>query len=117
MTDTRAAFETWYSGDGKYPKAIRRDDDGDGYHLMHAQSSWAAWEAAIKHERSECAKVCEDMAGTMSMFANVKDAKMHNNAIAGCAAAIRARSQPLTNTEPFGTVPITEVAEQGSKRS
>jgi dissimilatory sulfite reductase (desulfoviridin) alpha/beta subunit len=53
-----------------------------------------AWDAAIKHERSECAKVCEDMAGTMSMFANSKDAKMHNNAVAGCAAAIRARSQP-----------------------
>jgi len=50
--------------------------------------------ARVKMERSECAKVCEDMAGTMSMFANVKDAKMHNNAVAGCAAAIRARSQP-----------------------
>jgi selenophosphate synthetase-related protein len=53
----------------------------------------AKFAAAIRdEERSECAKVCEETAGTMSMFANVKDAKMHNNAIAGCAAAIRARS-------------------------
>jgi hypothetical protein len=69
MTDTRAAFEAWY---GKYP-----------------QDLWETWQAAIKHERSECAKVCEEKGDSAERghfcMGNGKWAR-------DCAAAIRARS-------------------------
>lgn len=45
------------------------------------------------HEREQCALVCEERGGTMSMFASVKDANRHNAVINGCAAAIRARGE------------------------
>ena len=46
----------------------------------------------VKAEENEaCAKVCEDLAGTMSMFATTRDAKTHTAAVKGDAAAIRAR--------------------------
>jgi hypothetical protein len=44
----------------------------------------AVWQAAINHERSECAKVCEDRA--IDPYAEVD---LESRA---CAAAIRARS-------------------------
>ncbi len=42
--DARAAFEDWFSDEGKWPQAVQRN--GDGYMLAQAQSSWQAWEAA-----------------------------------------------------------------------
>ena len=46
---------------------------------------------AKAEENEACAKTCEDRAGTMSMFATTRDAKTHNAAVKGDAAAIRAR--------------------------
>lgn len=42
-------------------------------------------------EREECAKVCEECAGTVSMFSNSTEARHNNSAVKGCAAAIRER--------------------------
>ena len=42
-------------------------------------------------EREECAKVCEERAGGVSMFATSREAANNNKAVRGCAAAIRAR--------------------------
>ena len=44
-------------------------------------------------EREACAQVCEDRAGTVSMFGTAKECAAHNGAIDECAAAIRARGQ------------------------
>ena len=44
-------------------------------------------------EREACALVCEDRAGTVSMFGTAKECAAHNGAIDECAAAIRARGQ------------------------
>ena len=49
------------------------------------------WRKRAEEENEACAKVCEDRAGTMSMFATTRDAKTHNAAVKGDAAAIRAR--------------------------
>lgn len=38
----------------------------------------------------ECAKVCEERAGSVSMFATSREASTNNHAVRGCAAAIRA---------------------------
>lgn len=42
-------------------------------------------------EREECAMVCEERAGGVSMFATSREAANNNKAVRGCAAAIRAR--------------------------
>ena len=44
-------------------------------------------------EREACAQVCEDRAGTVSMFGTAKECAAHNGAIDECAAAIRARGK------------------------
>jgi hypothetical protein len=44
---------------------------------------------AREQERERCALICEERAGTVSMFANSKEAGAHNHAVRGCAAAIR----------------------------
>lgn len=49
-------------------------------------------EAAKAEEREACAKVCEDRVGTVSMFVNSRDTRIHNTAVIGDAAAIRARN-------------------------
>lgn len=46
---------------------------------------------ALQQEREACAKVCESLIGTASMFASSRDAKTHAAAAKDCAAAIRAR--------------------------
>ena len=43
-------------------------------------------------EREECAKLCEELTGTVSMFASSRDARTHNAAVTECVAAIRART-------------------------
>lgn len=40
----RAAFEAWFSSDGRYPQAIERS--GNGYKLMGTHNAWTAWEAS-----------------------------------------------------------------------
>ena len=47
---------------------------------------------AVLQEREACAKVCESLTGTASMFASSRDAKTHAAAAKDCAAAIRART-------------------------
>ena len=47
---------------------------------------------ALQQEREACAKVCESLIGTASMFVSSSAAKTHANAAKGCAAAIRART-------------------------
>lgn len=42
-------------------------------------------------EREACKQACEDLRGTVSMFATSKDCRTHNNAITCCVQAIRAR--------------------------
>lgn len=44
-------------------------------------------------EREECARACEDLRGTVSMFATSKDCRTHNNAITCCGKAISARGE------------------------
>ena len=51
----------------------------------------AGFVLAKEEEREACANACEAYAGTASMFATSRDARTHNNAVNGCAAAIRAR--------------------------
>lgn len=43
-------------------------------------------------EREGCAKLCEELTGTVSMFASSRDARTHNAAVTECVAAIRARN-------------------------
>lgn len=57
-----------------------------------ANASWSLMaKKMVAAEREACAKACEDRAGTVSMFANSKDARENNRAVRGCAAAIRSR--------------------------
>lgn len=46
-------------------------------------------QAAYRKGLEDAAKRCEQQAGTVSMFANSKDASLHNRAVRGCASAIR----------------------------
>lgn len=46
-TDTRAAFEYWFSDEGAHPKAIERSSNG-GYILAAATSAWNVWQAATE---------------------------------------------------------------------
>lgn len=77
MTDTRAAFEAW------------------AFDLGICVDEWPslrlAWMAATRHERSECAKVCEDEKVEADVTGTSEDAA-YNMATDHCAAAIRARS-------------------------
>lgn len=43
VRDERAAFEAYYSENGKWPAAIQRR--GDSYILGSAQSAWTVWQA------------------------------------------------------------------------
>ena len=42
-------------------------------------------------EREACEKALNELRGSASMFATVKEARAHNNAVTCCAAAIRSR--------------------------
>lgn len=42
----RTAFERWYSEDGRYPKAVERDPNGQ-YVLISAGNAWDVWCAAF----------------------------------------------------------------------
>lgn len=54
---------------------------------------WTATRAELERFAAlvleEAAKVCEERAGTVSMFANSREASAHNQTVRGCAAAIR----------------------------
>jgi hypothetical protein len=46
-SNERAAFEHWFSDEGKNPRAVERSDRGyDHYRLAQAETSWTAWRAA-----------------------------------------------------------------------
>lgn len=73
-----------------------RYKDKPGYEVMPVHTATTVRRLiaeAVEREREECAKVCEQRAGTASMFANSKAASEHNRAVKGCAAAIRARGE------------------------
>ena len=87
--NTRQQFENWYSGDGKYPGDVARDERGE-YKFGGARTAWRVWEVAAEKERSECAGICDK-----------KEADAHNkgdgwqdigNMAGECADAIRERS-------------------------
>ena len=48
---------------------------------------------AVTAEREACERACEDLRGTVSMFATSKDCRTHNNAITCCVKAISARGE------------------------
>jgi hypothetical protein len=54
----REAFETYMSGDGRFPKAVERDGSG-GYLLGTARTGWADWQAAWRAACEHCATLCE----------------------------------------------------------
>ena len=64
--------------------------DGSSY-LLGLFERFAALVAA--KEREACAKVCEEMTGSMSMFATRKEAVERAAIVRACARAIRARGQ------------------------
>jgi hypothetical protein len=88
MTDTRAAFEAWY---GKYPHDLKKHENGR-YFGPGAQDLWETWQAAINHERSECAKVCEEV--DEPGWTGYECPNTFNDGKWAAAAAIRARSEP-----------------------
>jgi hypothetical protein len=45
LAGERAAFEHWFSDEGKYPKSVERGKDSPTYKLMAAHLSWTAWQA------------------------------------------------------------------------
>jgi uncharacterized protein (DUF2384 family) len=57
--------------------------------IYTARELAALIESATQDERERCAKVCEDRAGTVSMFVSSREARDHNATVRGCAAAIR----------------------------
>ena len=92
MTD-REAFERWFEDgfmDGM-DTVGEWDAERNCYTVFQVHMAWKGWQAAINHERSECAKVCEDQGDAAERghfcMGNGKWAR-------DCAAAIRARSQP-----------------------
>lgn len=94
MTD-RKAFEAWFEGyclPGESDWFKRDPTDPEDYDFTPTQHAWDGWQAAIKQEREACAKVCEDRAGSASMFGSLADAQSQNYAVRACAKAIRARS-------------------------
>jgi len=88
MTDTRAAFEAWY---GKFPRDLKRHESGR-YCGPGTENMWEGWQAAINHERSECAKVCEEI--EEPAWYSYENPNSFYDGSGACAAAIRARSQP-----------------------
>lgn len=52
---------------------------------------WREINAHIAAEREACKQACEDLRGTVSMFATTKECRAHNNAITCCVKAISAR--------------------------
>ena len=64
-----------------------------GQYVTNDASREAAIQAAVEAEREACARACKELSGTASMFTTSKDCRTHNNAITGCAAAIRARGE------------------------
>jgi hypothetical protein len=87
---------------GELPELVLPEVHGMGGNTMvlKAQSVYTADQMrefgelcarmAREQERERCARICEERAGTVSMFANSKEAGAHNHAVRGCAAAIRA---------------------------
>ena len=61
--------------------------------LIHAEKIVAFATLVASAEREACARACEDLRGTISMFATSKDCRTHNNAITGCVKAISARGE------------------------
>ena len=75
----RAAFEAWFSEDGRYPQAVERS--GNGYKLMSAHSAWTAWRicwsVAQSAERERCANLCEQEICTCCWDDDAQEAAEH----------------------------------------
>jgi hypothetical protein len=63
----RAAFEKWFSEDGKFPRATERSDRGE-YLLAQAASSWTAWQAAWAAARAAISTPSGLMARPLSEY-------------------------------------------------
>jgi hypothetical protein len=96
MTDTRAAFERWFQDDflNGMDTAGGWDAERNCYVTHQVHMAWMGWQAAINHERSECAKVCEDYGSSYDNEWNRKLGVANDlkDACEECAAAIRARA-------------------------
>jgi hypothetical protein len=81
----RAAFEAWFSDDGKWTAAIQRS--GDGYMLAAAQTAWGVWQASAKATRERCIVVCNGE--RLIEPTDSADDIAYGHAIDDCIAAIR----------------------------
>jgi hypothetical protein len=77
MTDTRAAFEAWaVSEEAELDLTTVRNENLriEAYVKKETFAAWKGWQAAINHERAECAKVCEEIApsGTRTPWSGVE---------------------------------------------
>ena len=51
MNREREAFENWMTNDGKFPRAVEKDANGQ-YVLMQTASAWNVWVAACEWHSS-----------------------------------------------------------------
>ena len=66
---------------------------GQSNHGTQREDVEAAYNAGAAAEREACKQACEEIRGTVSMFATSKDCRTHNNAITCCVKAISARGE------------------------
>lgn len=48
----RQRFDNWVSENGKYPRAVERNHDGQ-YILLSTSDRWDTWQAALKSKHLE----------------------------------------------------------------
>lgn len=77
-------LDEWHRQANEYGASLTRDQ---------RDIAEQAWLIATQQEREACARACEGMRGTVSIFATSKDCRTHNNAITGCVKAISARGE------------------------
>lgn len=54
MEQSRTAFEYWFSDQGKSPKAVEKNHNGN-YLLAQAEGAWIAWGVACRKAHEQCA--------------------------------------------------------------
>jgi hypothetical protein len=78
-------FNKWWDSDG----LVEDNPYGRDTPVFWA---WEGWQAAVKAEREECAKVCEERKLPRLPDSSEFD-HLYNQAVSHCAKAIRARGQ------------------------
>ena len=66
---------------------------GQSNHGTQREDVEAAYNAGAAAEREACKQACEEIRGTVSMFASAKLCRTYNKAIADCIKAISARGE------------------------